>query len=172
MPRRLDRSDKGVLITREAARRIQRVVQSIEGGDQDIPPLPLRTAFEDPDPIRIGKVAADWLVGECATVDIWENFGAGCCLPDANDPATSVEGVLNLSFNVPAGSWVSITRTPSGKWLLVEAGLDQECQRTIGGEDVTKWPGWSANVVQILGHDASGCVRWFDVTDCNTGSGS
>lgn len=174
MTRRLNKSDRGGLISREAAGRIQRVVQRVEGGDRNIPPLPLRTAYGDDAAaaVRIGKVSADWAVGECATVDIWETFGSGCTTPDENDPAESIEDVLNLSFNVASGSWVAITQTQSGVWVLVETGNEEECQKTIGGEDVTKWPGWDGDSTQVLGHDSSGCLQWIDVTECDSGSGS
>ena len=69
MTRRLDGSDKGVLITQESARRIQRVVQRIEGGDRNIPPVPIRTAFDEGEEVvRLGTISATWTKGTTATV--------------------------------------------------------------------------------------------------------
>ena len=129
-------------------------------------------------PTRIGKVTADWAFGTCATVTIWES-GTNCT-PDANSPTETIEDVRNLSMNVAADSWVAISRAANGYWYLVEAGLDpayppdypdppgSSCSRTIGGEDITKWPGWDGTKVQLLGHDANGCLAWFDTNDCET----
>ncbi len=119
---------------------------------------------------RVGKVAGDWSIGTCASVQVWESIGSDYpCLPSAGVGPQGIEesisNVANLSFNVRAGSWVVISRSGNGNWYLVDAGLEGYCRQTIGGEDITKWPGWNATKVQLLGHDASGCLKWFDVAD-------
>jgi len=119
------------------------------------------------DSVRIGKVEADWSRGTCATVTIWES-GDGC-EPTQNAPAETIEDVTNLSQDVLANSWVVIGRGHNSRWYLIEAGFDGECRKTIGGEDITKWPGWNGEVEQILGHDASGCLKWFDIANCSSG---
>ena len=169
MARRLDGSDKGVLITQESARRIQRVVQRIEGGDRNIPPVPIRTAFnEGEQAVRLGKVAAAWAIGTCATVTLWERTGTNCA-PTAKSPSETVENVVNLSHDIPSGSWVVIGQAADGKWYVVESGIGGSCRKTIGGEDITKWTGWDGTKEQLLGHDANGCLKWFDVEQCSTG---
>ena len=70
-------------------------------------------------------------------------------------------------------SWVEIARAADGKWYLVEAGSPDDegsCRKTIGGEDITKWPGWDGTTQQILGHDENGCLKWFDIAECEEGS--
>lgn len=160
MARRLDGSDKGVLITQESARRIQRVVQRIEGGDRNIPPVPIRTAFDEGDSLRIGKVADAWAIGTCATVTLWERTGTNCS-PTEKDPAETVENVVNLSYDIPADSWVLIGHAADGKWYVVESGIEGECRTTIGGEDVTQLPGWSASAKQALSQE-DGCLKWMN----------
>jgi hypothetical protein len=166
--RRLDNSDRGALISVEAARRIAEVVRKVEGGDRNIPPPAIRTAYEEGDPVRIGKVEANWDRGTCATVTIWE--GGSSCEPTETSPSKTIEDVANLSYNVPADSWVVIGRGVTGRWYLLDAGMGGSCHKTIGGEDITRWPGWNGAAEQILGHDASGCLKWFDVFECGAGS--
>lgn len=130
------------------------------------------------DPIRIGKVSADWAVGTCATVTLWEgeaSQGSPCqptlVLAQGGSP-TTVEGVRNLSRNVKANSWVAIARAADCKWYLVEAGGPAgSCRQTVGGEDITKWLGYDENKVQVLGHDANGCLAWLDTDDCQSSGG-
>lgn len=176
MGRRLDNSDRGALVSIESARRIAEVVRKVEGGDRNIPPLPLRTAYDDGDPVRIGKVSEDWAVGTCATVTIWEGLASlGVCEPTQSSPAVEIENVRNLSHDVQAQSWVAIAKAADGSWYLVEAGSPDDsgsCRQTIGGEDLTTIPGWDGSAVQLLGHDASGCLKWFDTEACDSGSGS
>lgn len=167
MARRLDGSDKGVLITQESARRIQRVVQRIEGGDRNIPPVPIRTAFDEDGGVRVGKVAAAWAIGTCATVTLWnERDNSGCCVPEAG--TLQVENVVNVSHNVRAGSFVVIGQASDHRWYLIASGIDGSCRQTIGGEDITQWAGWNGSANQILGHDENGCLKWFDADVCDT----
>lgn len=120
MSRRLDGSDRGVLITRESARRIQRVVQRIEGGSRDIPPLPLRTASDDGgDPIRVGKTTASWDKGTLATVTLYENGTP----PNetATSPAETLADCVNKFADVQADKWVALARAANGSWYLIAA---------------------------------------------------
>jgi hypothetical protein len=129
------------------------------------------------DPIRIGKVGADWAFGTCATVTLWERdaISGAPCQPTLHGEVSgvfsppTVEGVRNLSRDVKANSWVAIALAADGKWYLVEAGAPDDsetCRQTIGGQDITKWPGWNGSAVQLLGHDENGCLKWFDTDDC------
>lgn len=116
--------------------------------------------------IRVGKVDVDWPIGECATVAVWETYTQASCLPAVGNE--QIADVANLSFNVPADSWVVIGKAANGRWYLIEAGKEGTCRQTIGGEDVTKWPGWNGSATQLLGHDANGCLKWIDVETCST----
>lgn len=163
---------RGVRFTEDGARRIVAATRAFEAGDRDAPPIKFRdVGGDDGGELRIGKVASAWSIGTCATVTLWERTGTSCS-PTEKDPAETVENVVNLSYDVPAGSWVVIGEAADGKWYLVESGIQGTCRQTIGGEDVTKWPGWSASAVQLLGHDENGCLKWFDAEECSSSSSS
>jgi len=130
--------------------------------------------------IRVGKVSADWAIGTCASVNVWEQYVLGSCQPVAGEstggsgefsgiPSGSpltIENVANLKFNVQANSWVVIGRAGNDRWYLLSSGIEGSCRQTIGGEDITKWTGWDGSKVQLLGHDANGCLKWFDSEEC------
>ena len=131
--------------------------------------------------IRVGKVSADWAIGTCASVNVWEQYLLGSCQPVVGEstggsgeysgipsgPALTIENVANLKFNVQANSWVVIGRAGNDRWYLLSAGIEGSCRQTIGGEDVTKLAGWDGTKVQLLGHDATGCLKWFDSEECD-----
>lgn len=119
-------------------------------------------------PMRVGKISAPWQFGQCSTVTIWEGDADGVdCKPSESEPCETISDVVNLSFDVPADSFVLISRAPNGRWYLTEAGIEGSCRKTIGGEDITSWSGWNGAAEQVLGHDASGCLKWFDVEGCS-----
>ena len=154
-----------VHLTEDVARRMGAATLAYERGNRDMPPVYFRTAGDEGAAIRAGKVSSAWSIGTCATVTLWERTGTSCS-PTEKDPAETVENVVNLSYDVPAGSWVVIGEAADGKWYLVDSGIQGTCRQTIGGEDITKWPGWNGSIVQLLGHDENGCLRWFDSEEC------
>ena len=129
--------------------------------------------------IRVGKVSADWAIGTCASVIVWEQYHSpGSCQPSVGELAggsgeysgvpssLAIENVANLKFNVQANSWVVIGRAANDRWYLLSSGIEGSCRQTIGGEDITTWPGWNGSIVQLLGHDENGCLKWFDSEEC------
>lgn len=122
-------------------------------------------------PIRVGKVTGDWPIGTCTAVQVWESIVSDSqCLPlegvGPQGVAESIANVANLSFDVLAGSWVVVGQAANGQWYLIDAGIEGSCRQTIGGEDIAKWAGWDGAKEQLLGHDGNGCLKWFDVSDC------
>lgn len=161
--------DSRVDFTRGAAERIARAVRTVEQGDrsQSGPRYPrVWEGGGGGNPVRLGKTTAGWAIGTCATVTLWEQVVEGQCQPGQTSPVATIENVVNLSMDVPSGSWVEIGKGADGRWYLIEAGIEGSCRKTIGGEDITKWPGWNASIVQILGHDENGCLKWFDTESC------
>ena len=74
--------------------------------------------------------------------------------------------VFNLSLDdVPGDTWLIIGRDKFGFWF-VQAVLTDSCTM------LEAIPGYNAAVQQILGHDAGGICSWFDVEECDTGTGS
>ena len=117
MGRRLDNSDRGVLISVESARRISDVVRKIEGGDRNIPAPGIRTAFDDGDPVRIGKTTAEWAKGTTATITLWEEGSAN----SEEQGGGQLEDCVNKFADVEYDKWVSLARGPFGAWYLIAA---------------------------------------------------
>lgn len=112
MPR-ADNSDRGVLITREAARRINRAVSAIERGDRDMPGYTLRTAYDDGDSLRIGRISATWSKNTTATVE--EIDGDGNPL----DPSVTFEA-KNLFVTITVSSGHKKVACLSGYLIAAE----------------------------------------------------
>jgi hypothetical protein len=172
MGRRLDNSDRGVLITVESARRIQDVVRKIEGGNRNTSAPALRTAFDEgEESVRLCKTTAKWGKGTEATLDVWE--GGDPTEPAASDPAETVDAV-NLFHDVDSGVYVLVARAMNGRWYLAEAGDPEDessCKKpTLAGEDLTTLAGYDATKTQLLGHEG-GCLKWIDTTECQTSPG-
>lgn len=49
---------------------------------------------------------------------------------------------------------------------------NETCVRTLGGRPLTYFRTYNASVVQVLGHDADGCVKWITVGSCDDDSGA
>lgn len=164
-----------IAFTKKDGQRIAAAVRRVESGDRKGAGLSFgfRPVVDSESTLRVGKYTGSsaWASGTCATITLWERAETGCS-PAEKYPAESIENVANLSYDVMAGSWVVIGQAADGKWYLVEAGKTDStttCRRTIGGEDITTLPGWVETKVQLLGHDTSGCLKWFDILECDTG---
>lgn len=56
-------------------------------------------------------------------------------------------------------------------WHPVDAQGDcGSCISLIGGVDFRVFSGYTHTATQMLGHDGSGCVKWFNITTCATAS--
>lgn len=164
-----------VMLTADAARRIAKTVQAYEQGGVRIKAKPLRTADGGDSSIRVAYVADDWPAGTCATVTLYE--GPGECVPTESSPAFEIPDVANLSHDVAGDSIVIVGQAVNGLWYLIEAGnpggggSDDGCYYpSIAGQDLTVLPGYNGGAMQLLGHDAYGCLQWFSVTECDGGS--
>lgn len=64
--------------------------------------------------------------------------------------------------------WVALGHNGHG-WLPVDSQSDcGTCISEIGGVDFKVFPGYERTNEQVLGHDAEGCIKWFDTTTCAT----
>jgi hypothetical protein len=45
-------------------------------------------------------------------------------------------------------------------------GADSCCRTVLGGRPISAIAGYRSGAVQLLGHDADGCLEWFDVESC------
>lgn len=150
--------------TKAAATRVVRVVREIERGNRDIYAVPLRTGWDDGDPIQIGRTTAEWQKGTTQELEI---IYAETC-EDEGEP-TTLEA-WNLSFKVAANRLVTIALAANGCWYMVGAESCGEeapgcpCP-AIGGQDLTGLPNYDSTKTQFLAH-ASGCLKWVDVYVC------
>ena len=157
---------------RSTIQRVDAIAPRTSGPAQEVRLQTLQQPVDEGGRLRVGKVPAAWDIGTCATVYLWGRTGTGeNCEPVESDPPETVEDVVNLSHNVPADSWVVVGRASDGTWYLIESGKQPTgdpptCRQTIGGEDITTWPGWNGSIVQLLGHDENGCLKWFDSEEC------
>ncbi len=81
--------------------------------------MPLRTAGDDGDPVRIGKTTASWDKGSLATITLYENGTP----PNetATSPAETLADCVNKFGDVQADKWVALARAANGSWYLIAA---------------------------------------------------
>jgi hypothetical protein len=74
----------------------------------------------------------------------------------------------SLSTSTSTSRWVSVSNNGFG-WLLIATETETStCGLTIGGFSLTQLPNYSASQIQLLGHEASGCLKWYNITTCST----
>jgi hypothetical protein len=137
-----------VSFSRPAAQRIAKAVRVIEAGDRNQPGL----TFDHPMPggggtklIRRATFSGAWAVNSTAVVTFVQ-------------APTATASVTNLTW--PLG------------------GCTQSTTTCIVGKEGTSWwlitpalpslQGYNGSSIQLLGHAASGCMRWYDIATCAT----
>lgn len=67
--------------------------------------------------------------------------------------------------------WVALGNNGFG-WYVVnhENACTATCSSEVGNVDFTVVPNYAATATQLLGHDSSGCIKWFNTTTCATAS--
>lgn len=69
---------------------------------------------------------------------------------------------------VCSSRWVALGHN-GFMWLPVDSNSEcGTCIPEIGGVDFRIFPGYERTTEQVLGHDAAGCIKWFDTTTCAT----
>jgi hypothetical protein len=121
--------------------------------------------------MHIVRTDGDWAVGSCRTVYIVDpqapcgNLADNGQGPGFGEP---LEEVNNFLYPIADGAHVMVAQSADGFWYAVGPGDPQGyCQRTaIGGEDLTKRPNYKQGSPQVLGHDGTGCIAWYDTQEC------
>lgn len=150
--------------TNAAARRIVRAVRELERGGRDIHAAPLRTAWDDFEPIRIARTTGSWPKGAQQEVDVVYQ-------EDCEDEGESTKlQAWNLLFPVAEDRLVTLALALNGCWYMVGAescGDDPNgCNcPAIGGQDLAQLPNYDAAKTQFLAH-VSGCLRWVNAYVC------
>lgn len=166
-----------VTFTKPAAERIGRVVRIVENGDRTGGPFEVEVPLTPEYRLRLGAFTGDWQTAQ------WKNvtYTVG-----TNTAAMQVYNHCNPAVG---GDTASTTKTRlvifgkvSGRQSVVEIQQrDTHCTATltIGSVDLTKLPGYDADVIQLLGHDkqntastCSGGLQWYSITTCATATGA
>lgn len=122
--------------------------------------------------LLIGKHAgsAGWATGTTAVVTIYNGSVPG----SVASALTLVAYNQYVTFSTHThctNRWVSLGHNGFG-WHPVDAQSDcGTCISLVGGVDFRAFSNYAHTNQQVLGHDANGCVKWFDVTTCATASG-
>lgn len=88
--------------------------------------------------------------------------------PESNEPGDKPQQEHSLS--VPF-TWTESTAQESSASSAVESSSNRTvCRTKIGGKKLDYFEFYNAGVVQVLGHDADGCARWYNVEECTSGS--
>ena len=160
-----------VVFTRPAAERISKVVRTVEAGDRRSNGLSFGVQADAmPLSLKVATFTGSWATGTYKTVTL---VGS-----------TATASVYNWC-NAAPGDTASTTASryvlfgkAGGTNSVVEIqlqGTSNTCSVSIGGFDLTTLPGYSAGVVQLLGHSAASTtgtacasLTWYSITTCST----
>jgi hypothetical protein len=158
-----------VAFTRPAAERIAKVVRHVEAGKRDAEPFgPGERLQSLPYKLRLGTFTGNWDTGEYKTVTL--------------EGSTNTFSVYNWCNPALGGDTASSTESRyvifgkvQGTQSAVEIQMrtaSETCVMNIGGIDLTSFPGYSDNEIQLLGHNESSCLQWYSITTCSTATAS
>lgn len=162
-----------VTFTEGGARRIVAAVRSYERGTRDQPAIKFRQpGDEGGGAIRLARANADW--GKDQTQEVTLIYESSCDDEESGSGSKTIEA-WNRLWPIKSNALVEIAQAVNGCWYVVAAtspGDSSGCDAVaIGGQDLTALDGYDDTTVQVLGHD-HGCLRWFNTTNCGSGSGS
>lgn len=160
-----------VTFTRPAAERIAKVVRKVEQGDRGAQALRFERIGGVPSSLRLATFTGNWETGTYKTVTL--------------SGSTQTASVYNWCNPALGGNTASSTESRyvifgrvGGTNSAVELQLrTTQCTAslTLGTLDLTALPGFSAGVIQLLGHGAqntastcSGGLQWYSITTCST----
>jgi hypothetical protein len=145
----------------------------------------VRAVERDPTKVRLGGPSADgaapgvrlliarheggsWPVDSTAVVTVY-NGDEG----DISSAVTAVAYNQYIRFGtqpVCSSRWVALGHN-GFNWIPVDSqDACDSCDSEIGGIDFSVFTGFAKTTTQILGHDGSGCIRWYDIFTCATAS--
>jgi len=150
------------------AKRIGRVVRLVERGadktelggpKNNTPPPGVR--------LLIGKHSgSSWATGSTAVVTVYN--GEPGSVASALTVVAYNQYVQFASDTNCTNRWVALGHNGFG-WIAVDSQSDcGTCVSEVGSVDFRVFPGYSRTNEQVLGHDTSGCIKWFNTTTCAT----
>jgi hypothetical protein len=154
-----------VTFTKGSAERIAQVVRIVEAGNRDTGGLPTAPRFGSNNfRLNLATFTGNWQTGEYKVVTL--------------QGSTNTASVYNWCNPALGGDTASSTKTRyviygkvQGTQSAVEIQLrstNQTCSTSIGGVDLTSFPNYSGNAIQLLGHNESACLQWYSITTCAT----
>ena len=150
------------------AKRIGRAVRQVERGSHRIElGGPMADGAAPGVRLLIAKhEGASWPVNSTAVVTIYNG-----------PPGSAVSAMTMVAYNqyisfstdsTCTARWVALGHNGFA-WHPVDSQSDcGSCVREIGGVDFRVFPGYARTAVQLLGHDGSGCIKWYDIFTCST----
>lgn len=113
--------------------------------------------------LKVGTFTGSWQTGTFKTVTITGSTQTievyNWCNPSINDGTAASTAAKYVIFGNASGTQ-SVVEIQAG------SGTTPTCSMVIGGINFAALPTFNPLYVQILGHDTTGCMRWFDVTAC------
>lgn len=154
-----------VVFTQPAAERIARAVRKIEAGNRNGLPLQFRRiAVSQQSPLRLATFTGDWQAGSFATVTLYGSTQTAnvynWCNPALGAGSANTGCVRYVIYGSAGGTNAALE--------VQQFSTCSTCVKAIGSLDMSLVDGHSESVVQILGHNTHGCLKWFDIASCST----
>lgn len=154
--------ERFVSFTRAAANRIAKVVRTVEGGDRGQDGVSFGHDIYRA-PARLATFTGAWATGTYKTVTLVNTTNTASVF-NFTTPVVVATG------NSTCSRYVVFTKA-GGTNVVLEVQMQASCSTcvsSVGGLDLTQLTGYSGSQIQILGHDAGGCLTWYSVTTCAT----
>lgn len=148
-----------VYFTKPAAERIAKVVRTIEAGDKKAAPLYFskKPSTAAASPLRLATFTGSWATATYKTVTL-AGSNATASVLNACSPVAEAACERTVVFSTIGGTQVAVE--------MQYRPTCATCHINIQGFDLSTLPDYSGSAIQILGHDASGCLRWYPVYEC------
>lgn len=148
-----------VTFTRPAAERIAKVVRQVEAGDRKGAALSFgaRVSGGAGAVLKLGTFTGAWATASYKTVTLAGTTNTASVL-NACNPVAEAACERTVVFSSVSGTQVAVE--------LQYRPTCATCHISIQGFDLSSLPDYSGSTIQILGHDADGCLRWYPVYEC------
>lgn len=148
-----------VAFTRPAAERIAEVVRQVEAGDRKAAALSFgaRVSGGAGAVIKLGTFTGAWekLTYKVVTLD---GGAQTASVLNVCNPAPAISQARTVVFSTVKGTHVAVE--------IEYQPTSSTCMLSIGSLDLTLIPGYMGGQVQVLGHNADGCLTWHSVYSC------
>jgi hypothetical protein len=115
--------------------------------------------------LRLGTFTGSWNIMTKKTVTLFASTQTASviniCRPSIDCGTATYTATKYVVFGSVSGTQTAVELTP---------GVDctATCSMTIGGVNFAGLPSFDPSKIQMLGHDSTYCLKWFDITTCST----